>query len=295
MDGSQVILITGTSTGFGRLMSEALARNGHTIFASMRNVAGRNAANYAALSDLAEREALSLQVIELDVTNDASVENAVNEVIDRAGRIDVLVNNAGVNGLGLNETFTVEQAQQMFDVNFFGVVRMNRAVLPHMRRQGSGLLLYISSDLGRGVLQYEGIYCASKFALEALAEAYHYDLYKLGIDSVIIQPGSYPTAMEGKMIPPADPSRAVEYGPVAEIIDKSAAIFNDISSRPRLPNPQEVADAVVELVEMPREKLPLRLPVGEEFLVAPVNRAAEQMQTAGLELFGLTELIKPSV
>ena len=295
MDGSQVILITGTSTGFGRLMSEALARNGHTIFASMRNVAGRNAANYAALSDLAEREALSLQVIELDVTDDASVENAVNEVIDRAGRIDVLVNNAGVNGLGLNETFTVEQAQQMFDVNFFGVVRMNRAVLPHMRRQGSGLLLYISSDLGRGVLQYEGIYCASKFALEALAEAYHYDLYKLGIDSVIIQPGSYPTAMEGKMIPPADPSRAVEYGPVAEIIDKSAAIFNDISSRPRLPNPQEVADAVVELVEMPREKLPLRLPVGEEFLVAPVNRAAEQMQTAGLELFGLTELIKPSV
>ena len=268
MDGSQVILITGTSTGFGRLMSEALARNGHTIFASMRNVAGRNAANYAALSDLAEREALSLQVIELDVTDDASVENAVNEVIDRAGRIDVLVNNAGVNGLGLNETFTVEQAQQMFDVNFFGVVRMNRAVLPHMRRQGSGLLLYISSDLGRGVLQYEGIYCASKFALEALAEAYHYDLYKLGIDSVIIQPGSYPTAMEGKMIPPADPSRAVEYGPVAEIIDKSAAIFNDISSRPRLPNPQEVADAVVELVEMPREKLPLRLPVGEEFLVA---------------------------
>ncbi len=295
MDDSQVILITGTSTGFGRLMSEALARNGHTIFASMRNVAGRNAANRAQLSDLAEREGLSIQVIELDVTDDASAENAVNKVIEQAGRIDVLVNNAGVNGLGLNETFTVEQAQQMFDVNFFGVVRMNRAVLPHMRRQGSGLLLYISSDLGRGVLQYEGIYCASKFALEALAEAYHYDLYKLGIDSVIIQPGSYPTAMEGNMIPPADPSRAVEYGPVAEIIDKSAAIFNDISSRPRLPNPQEVADAVMELVEMPRERLPLRLPVGEEFLVAPVNRAAEQMQAAGLELFGLTELIKPSV
>ena len=295
MEANQVILITGTSTGFGRLMSESLARKGHTVFASMRNVAGRNASNRAELCDLAETEDLSLHVVELDVTDVASVENAVDKVIEQAGRIDVLVNNAGVNGLGLNETFTVDQVQQMFDVNFFGVVRMNRAVLPHMRRQRNGLLLYISSDLGRGVLQFEGIYGASKFALEALAEAYHYDLYKLGIDTVIIEPGSYPTAMEFKTIPPGDPSRAAEYGSVAEIIDKSAAIFNDISSRPHLPNPQEVADAVVELVEMPREKLPLRMPVGEEFLVTPVNRAAEQMQAAGMGLFGLTELMKPTV
>ena len=295
MEAKEVILITGTSTGFGRLMSETLARKGHTVFASMRNVAGRNAANSAELRDLALTESLSLHVIELDVTDDASVENAVNQVIEQAGRIDVLVNNAGVNGLGLNETFSVEQVQQIFDVNFFGVVRMNRAVLPHMRREGSGLLLYISSDLGRGVLQFEGIYGATKFALEALAEAYHYDLYRLGIDSVIIEPGSYPTAMEDKVIPPADPSRATGYGQVAEIIDRSAALFNDISSRPKLPDPQEVADTVVELIEMPRERLPLRMPVGEEFLVTPVNRAAEQMQAAGMELFGLTQLMRPSV
>ena len=294
MDAKEVILITGSSTGFGRLMSETLARKGHKVFASMRSIAGRNASNTAELRALAEAEGLSLHVIELDVTDDASVENAVNNVIQQAGRIDVLVNNAGVNGMGLNETFTVEQAQQIFDANLFGVVRMNRAVLPHMRRQGSGLLLYISSDLGRGVLQYEGIYCASKFAMEALAEAYHYDLYRLGIDSVIIEPGTYPTAIWSKGMSPADPSRATEYGPVAEIIDKSLSLFDDPSSRPELPNPQEVADAVLELVEMPRDRLPLRMPVGEEFLVTPVNQAAEQMQAAAMELFGLTEVMKRS-
>ena len=295
MDAKEVIFITGTSSGFGRLMSETLARKGYSVFASMRNIAGRNAANSAELRDLAKAEGLSLHVLELDVTDDASVENAVNEVMEQTGRIDVLVNNAAVNGTGLNETFTVEQAQQMFDANFFGVVRMNRAVLPHMRRQGSGLLLYISSDYGRGVVPYSGIYCATKFALEALAEAYHYDLYRLGIDSVIIQPGGYPTAISDKRIPPADPSRAAEYGPVAEIIDKSIAASNDSSYAANAPDPQEVADAVLDLIEMPRERLPLRLPVGEDFLVAPINQATAEMQAAGMEWLGLTALMKPPV
>ena len=295
MDAKEVILITGTSSGFGRLMSETLARKGYSVFASMRNLAGRNAANTAELRDLANAEGLSLHVLELDVTDDASVENAVNEVMEQAGRIDVLVNNAAVNGIGLNETFTVEQAQQMFDANLFGVVRMNRAVLPHMRRRGSGLLLYISSDYGRGVVPYSGIYCATKFALEALAEAYHYDLYRLGIDSVIIQPGGYPTAISDKSIPPADPSRAAEYGPVVDIVDKSIAASNDSSYAANAPDPQEVADAVLDLIEMPRERLPLRLPVGEDFLVAPINQATAEMQAAGMEWLGLTALMKPPV
>ena len=194
--------------------------------------------------------------------------------------------------IGLNETFTLEQVQQMFDVNFFGVVRMNRAVLPHMRRQGRGLLLYISSDLARGVLPYQGIYCASKFALEGLAEAYHYDLYRLGIDTVIIEPGGYPTALSSNNIQPADPSRGTEYGLVAEIINKSRSTYDD---QPTTPNPQEVADTVAELVAMPRERLPLRMPVGEELLVTPINQAAAEMQEAAMELFGLAELMKPTV
>ena len=291
---NEVILITGASTGFGRLMSETLARNGHTVFASMRNVAGRNSANSAELRDLAEAEALSLHVVELDITDDASVDKAVNEVIEQAGRIDVLVNNAGINGIGLNETFTVEQVQQMFDANVFGVVRMNRAVLPHMRRQGSGLLLYISSDLGRGVLPYEGIYCATKFAMEALAEAYHYDLYRLGVDTVILEPGTFPTAMGGKLIPPADPSRGKEYGPVAEILDKARSTSNGPSVISDALNPQEMADAVAELVTMPKEKRPLRVPVRDELIVAPINQAAAKMQADGMELFGLAELMKPT-
>ena len=164
-----------------------------------------------------------------------------------------------------------------------------------MRPQGSGLLLYISSDLGRGVVPFEGIYCATKFAMEALAEAYHYDLYKLGIDSASVEPGTYPTPLLGKNIPPADPSRAAEYGPVAEIIDKSIAAFDAPDFAANAPDPQEVADAVLALIEMPRERLPLRMPVGEELLITPVNQAAEQMQTTAMELFGLADLMKPPV
>ena len=293
MDAKEVILITGSSTGFGRLMSETLARKGHTVFASMRSVGGHNASNRAELRELAEAEGLSLHVVELDVTDDASIGKAVNEVIKQAGRIDVLVNNAAINGIGLNEAFTVEQVQQIFDANLFGVVRMNRAVLPHMRRQGSGLLLYISSDLGRGVLPYEGIYCATKFAMEALAEAYHYDLYKLGVDTVILEPGTFPTDMGGKIIPPADQSRAKEYGPVAEILEKARAPSDDYIAN--LPHPQEMADVVADLIAMPPEKRPLRVPVSDELLVGEINRAAAEMQVAGMEMFGLTELMKPAV
>ena len=131
MDTQQVVLITGTSTGIGRLIAETCARQGYAVFASMRQLVGRNAAHGAALRTLAEAEGLSLHVVELDVTNDASVEHAVQTVLQEAGRIDVLVNNAGVSAVGITETFTPEQAQQLFEVNVFGAIRMNRAVLPH--------------------------------------------------------------------------------------------------------------------------------------------------------------------
>jgi NAD(P)-dependent dehydrogenase (short-subunit alcohol dehydrogenase family) len=133
------------------------------------------------------------------------VANAVRAVIERAGRIDILVNNAGFGYIGLNETATLEDVQRQFDTNVFGVVRMNRAVLPHMRLQGRGLLVYVSSSGGHIVVPFLGLYCASKFALEALAESYHYQLYGLGIDSVIIQPGRYATAVAAKGVHSSDP------------------------------------------------------------------------------------------
>src|ERR1700723_30259 len=212
MESKQVVLITGSSTGFGRLMAENLARRGHSVFATMRDPGGRNAANASEIRALAKQESLPLNVLELDVTNDASVERAVQICVEHAGRIDIAINNAGNALMGLAEAVTMEQAQQIMDTNFFGSVRVNRAVLPYMRRQRSGLLLHISSGAGRLVLPAMGLYCASKFAMESLAEAYHYELAAQGIDSTIVEPGAYQTAVFGNLVMAADQARTDTYG-----------------------------------------------------------------------------------
>ena len=279
MDSNGVVLVTGTSSGFGRVTVETLSRKGYTVFASMRNVAGRNAAASAELRALAEKEGISLRVVELDVTDDSSVEAAVTEVISQAGRIDVLVNNAGVLNAGLFETFTLEQVQQIFDVNFLGVVRMNRAVLPHMRRQGTGLLVYMSSTYGRIVPLFSGIYTATKFALEALAETYHYELFEMGIDSTILDIGGFPTAMFNNIIQPADVARGADYGPIAETQRKLQSLWPEVLSRPDAPDPQMVADTVAELISTPIGNRPLRTLVGQTAqLAAELNRVAAQAQ-----------------
>jgi NAD(P)-dependent dehydrogenase (short-subunit alcohol dehydrogenase family) len=248
-----VILITGCSSGFGRLIAETMARKGYRVFATMRAVQDRNADVARQLRALAERESLSLQVLEIDVTDDASVERAVDGAIALTGRIDILVNNAGYALLGLTEACTLEQAQHILNTNFLGAVRMNRAILPHMRFRGSGFLIHISSGAGRIALPGLGFYSASKFALEALAEAYRYELAPEGIDSVIVEPGAFPTAVFEKTDHAADPSRASTYGSGNEIPKKILAAIS--SSRG---DPQEVADCVVQLVEMPAGNRPLR-------------------------------------
>jgi len=190
----QVVLITGASSGFGRLIAETLARKNYQVLATMRNLNGRNAAAAREIRELAERESLSLEVLELDVTDDFSVDRAVGEATAKCGRIDVLVNNAGHGIMDLAESVTLAQAQRQFDTNFFGVLRMNRAVLPAMKHQGSGLLLHVSSGAGRLVIPGMGLYCASKFAMEALAEAYRYELASQGIDKNLAhQAGTHPT------------------------------------------------------------------------------------------------------
>ena len=295
MNATDVILITGTSSGFGRLMAETLARKGYTVYASMRQVTGRNAAASEALRTLAATEGLALHVIDLDVTDEASVESAVQRVIARTGRLDILINNAGFGYTGLNEAYTLADVQRQFDTNFFGVVRMNRAVLPHMRHQGSGLVIYISSGSGRSIVPFLGVYAASKFALEALAESYHYQLYGLGIDSVIIEPGRYATAAPRNSLQPSDPVRAGEYGEIALQLEQAVTDFWASFSTPDCPDPQEVADAVVEIVAMPSGARPLRLPLGPPRMRASLeslNQAMAQRQMNILEIFGLAGLTR---
>ncbi len=284
MGSKQVVLITGASTGFGRLISETLARHGHTVFATMRDPGGRNAKNSAEIRALAKRESLPLHVLELDVTDDASVERAVLSAVEQAGFIDVAINNAGYVLAGLAEAATTEQAQRIMDTNFLGCVRVNRAVLPHMRRQRSGLLMHISSGAGRVVVPTFGFYCASKFAMEALAESYHYELASQGIESVIVEPGAYQTPVFSNIVMAADQSRTETYGVANQIGPKVDAALTAAAG-----NAQEVADAILQIVQTPAGQRKLRYRVSAAGLgVDEINALSETVQAGMLEAFGLT-------
>jgi NAD(P)-dependent dehydrogenase (short-subunit alcohol dehydrogenase family) len=284
MNSKQVVLITGSSTGFGRLFTETLARKGHTVFATMRDPGGRNAKNAYDIRTLAQNESLPIHVLEMDVTDEASVERGTDAAVSKAGRIDVAINNAGYFLTGLEEAVTTEQARRLMDTNFLGPVRVNRAVLPHMRRQRSGVLMHISSGAGRVVLPSAGFYCASKFALEALAEAYSYELAAQGIESVIVEPGAYETPVFGNTVTAADEGRTSTYGAVREIPARINAALSSGAG-----NAQEVADAVLRIVETPAGEKQLRYIVSPRKLgVDEINALSKQVQDSILEAFGLT-------
>jgi NAD(P)-dependent dehydrogenase (short-subunit alcohol dehydrogenase family) len=283
MSTKQTILITGSSTGFGRLFAETLARKGHTVFATMRDPAGRNAKNAAEIRALAEKESLPIHIVELDVTNEASVEKAVSAAIQKAGRIDIAINNAGYPIVGLTEAITTEQAQKLMDTNFFGCVRVNRAVLPHMRKQRGGLLIHISSGAGRIVFPAFTHYCATKFAMEALAEGYRYELAGQGIDSVLIEPGAYETAIFGNIVTAADTQRTSTYGPAAHFAEKLNAGLASSAG-----NPQEVADLVLQVIETPAGQRNLRYRVSAGTVaIEEINNLSAKIQSQLLTAYGL--------
>src|SRR6266852_4331166 len=251
---AQTILVTGSTSGFGRLTVETLARQGYVVFAGMRAVAGKNASAAEELRALAQREGLALHSIEMDVTDDASVERAIAAIIVTTGRLDVVVNNAGVSYGGPLEAFTPEQVRQQFETNVFSVLRVNRAVLPQMRKQGSGLLLQIGSIVGRLALPFLGLYAATKFALEGLTESYRYELAPFGIDAAIIEPGTYPTPIAAKRQIAADTERTALY---QAAIDAFTTPFYAENRSATPPDPQEVADAVARVIAQPAGERPL--------------------------------------
>jgi NAD(P)-dependent dehydrogenase (short-subunit alcohol dehydrogenase family) len=286
MNSGKTVLITGASTGFGRLIAETLARKNYFVFATMRCVEGKNTKAAGELRELAKQESLNLQVLDLDVTQDDSVERAVAAAVEIAGHIDIAVNNAGYGLVGVTEAATLEQVQRIMDTNFLGAVRVNRAVLPIMRRQKSGLLLHISSGAGRLAIPSMGFYCASKFAMEAMAEAYRYELAGQGIDSVIVEPGAYPTAVFNNIERTADASRTNTYGEVAGIADLMLGTLSGAKS-----NPQDLADAVLQIIETPAGKRRLRCRVSASGLgVDEINAVCERVQQQMLQGFGIAEL-----
>ena len=260
MKEQQVVFVTGASSGFGRLTAQSLARQGYTVFAGIRQSHGKNAAARVEIQTLAETERLALEVLDVDVTEEASVEQAVKQVIEQVGRLDVVVNNAGIAVSGPIEALTLEQVQQQFDTNVFGALRVNRAALPQMRKQGSGLLIQIGSVMGRLAFPFAGVYSATKFALEGLTEAYRQELAALGIDAVIVEPGTYPTDFLKKIGGPTDIERV---GPYSAFLEQFTTMMMNPSPQGE-PDPQEVADAIAQVIATSAGQRPLRTVVAIE-------------------------------
>ena len=284
---SQSVLITGTSTGFGKLTALALASRGHRVFATMREPDGKNRDHAARL-----RAHKGVEVLALDVTSEPSVEAAVATALRAAGHLDAVVNNAGSATIGLGETITPAQLLRLFDTNVVGVQRVNRAVLPSMRARRSGLLVHVSSGLGRIVVPIVGLYGSTKFALEALSDAYRYDLKACGVEVTVVQPGAYPTELGSVDPNGADQDRAKGYGPMAGALEGFHQRTAAMKANPDAPNPQQVADAIVKLIETPAGQRPARVPVdaSNSPFVSRLNEAHAQVQRELLQTMGMGAL-----
>jgi len=243
----------------------------------MRGIADRNAAAAEKFRTLAAAEHLDLEVVEMDVASDASVARGVDQIIARAGRIDVVVNNAGASSSGPLEAFSVDQMAALLNVNALGPMRVNKAVLGAMRARGSGQIIWVSSTLGRVLRGRGGLYPATKWAAEGLAETLHHQLAPFGIDLTILEPDSYGTAHIYKSMVAEDQEIAAAYAALGAQANRSAPATPKPDYRP---HPQEVAEAVRQLIDVPAGQRPLRKVVGPDFTdrVAEYNEAYERLR-----------------
>jgi NAD(P)-dependent dehydrogenase (short-subunit alcohol dehydrogenase family) len=294
----QVILITGASSGFGALSARALARAGHTVYAGMRETAGRNAPQVAELEHYAAEHHVDLRPLELDVVSAPSVEAAVAKIMADCGRLDVIVHNAGHMAFGPAEAFTPEQFAQLYDVNVLSAQRVNRAALPQLRKQGRGLVVWVSSSSTRGgTPPYLSPYFASKAAMDSLAVSYAGELTRWGIETSIIVPGAFTKgtnhfAHSGS---PADKTRAAEYneGPYAGLAEQT--LKGLAALEPPDADASTVAEAITTVVNKPFGKRPFRVHVdpsqdGAEI----VNGVADRVRAELLRRIGLEDLLTPS-
>jgi NAD(P)-dependent dehydrogenase (short-subunit alcohol dehydrogenase family) len=286
------ILVTGASGGFGELTVKTLLGQGHSVAATMRDSAGKNK------SIAQELSGLGAKVVDLDVTDDHSVNAGVAEAIEVLNGLDVVVNNAGVGVLGIQEQFTIDDFRRLFDINVFGVQRVNRAALPHFRRQGSGLLVHVSSILGRIALPFYGPYNASKWALEALAENYRLELSGFGVDSCLVEPGGFPTGFMRNLIMPADTSQNDSYGEMVNAPKQMFENFEGALANNPDQDPQNVADAIAKLINTPAGERPMRVVVdnmGMGTHIEPYNKQLDQIHQGIFTAFGMENMLKLKV
>ena len=255
MQHEKVAVVTGSSSGIGFETSLLLARNGFYTYATMRNIDKSNK-----ITDLAKKDNLPLEVSQLDVSNDKSVKDAINEITKKHGRIDVVVNNAGYGSTGAVEDFSMEEIKAQFETNFFGVIRVIQSVLPLMRRQKGGTIVNISSIGGRIAFPFSPFYASTKFAIEGLSEALRYEVAQFGIKVILVEPGLIKTNFFENVKKPkkAEDSDSPYHQLVQKRIDRVKGMLESGTTA------EEVAKVIFRAATSPKEEHNLRYMVGSD-------------------------------
>ena len=297
MSTQKVVLVTGASSGFGAMTVRALADAKHVVHAGMRDIGGRNAQAAEAVRRYAAEHGVTLRPIEMDVSDQASVDGAVAAVLAEAGRIEVVIHNAGHMVLGPTEAFTPEQVAAVYDTNVLSTQRVNRAVLPAMRAQRDGLVLWVGSSSSRGgTPPYLGPYFAAKAAEDALAVSYAAELTRFGIETTIVVPGSFVSDTNHF----ANAGRSADEYIATAYEAEYPALTDEVSKKlaelaPDDADPFEVARQIVKVVDTPKGSRPFRV------YVDPVDDGAEDVFRVGdrvrqwfYQRIGLPELLSVS-
>lgn len=285
------ILITGCSSGFGYDSAKYLAKKGHQVYATMRNITGKNAKAASELMAYADSNQLNIKVYEIDVTSDENVNAAMYQI----PTVDVLINNAGVGFSGPIESFSSSQCLAQLDINIVGTIRMAKAVLPGMRAEKSGLIIQVSSIAGRSAVPGFGIYHASKWGLEGLSEALRYEVAPLGIDVVIVEPGPFSTDFFGSIIPASNEEVAAAYQHVGEFSNGfGQQVMSMFEDEKEATDPMLVVKTFENLINLPNGQRPLRTFSGLEFGLQALNDAVEPIRKEFLDSFGLADCDGPS-
>lgn len=280
------ILITGCSTGFGFDSATYFAKKGHHVYATMRNVTGKNQPAAEALQDVAKSEQLNLTVLDMDVTSDESVQAAISKV----PQVDVVINNAGVGFGGPVESFTSEQILGQLDVNIVGTIRVARAVLPGMRERKTGLIIQVSSTAGRAAFPGFGVYHASKWGLEGISEAMRYELAPHGIDVVLVEPGPFSTSFFANLVGGADEKLAAAYEHVAQFGEGFKNMVMEAFENQDAPtDPMVVVETFDKLIDTPDGERPLRTIAGLDFGFQAINDAVEPIRLKALEMMQILD------
>lgn len=294
---NSVVLVTGASTGIGNLTARALAHAGHTVYASMRDIEGRNAGRTRELQRWSVERGYDLRVVELDVISQASADDAVRRILGEQGRLDAVVHNAGHLVVGPTEAFTPEEIVAVLDTNFLGTQRVNRAVLPEMRRREAGLLVWVSSSTVRGGFPpFLGPYAAAKAAMDSLAVTMSYELARFGIETSIVVPGAFTrgTAHFPNAGKPADAATAGAYARYDGLMDEVGARLSSLT--PDHADPQAVADEIVRIVSLPAGMRPFRSVI--DFIddgAGEVTEVAERVRAEFAERIGISDLLHPTL